>query len=60
MRLHANAALSVRQRRRMVLLVVEQDWSIRLAADRRLAADLRLVADPHWLADRPPPLLPYR
>ena len=32
MRLHANAALSVRQRRRMVLLVVEQDWSIRLAA----------------------------
>jgi transposase InsO family protein/transposase len=32
MRLHANAALSLRQRERMVLLVVEQDWSIRAAA----------------------------
>jgi len=32
MRLHANAALSVRQRRRMVLLVVDQGWSIRSAA----------------------------
>jgi len=32
MRLHANAALSLRQRERMVLLVVEQDWSIKDAA----------------------------
>jgi transposase InsO family protein/transposase len=32
MRLHANAALSLRQRERMVLLVVEQDWSIRAVA----------------------------
>ena len=28
MKLHANAALSLRQRRRMVLLVIEQGWSI--------------------------------
>ena len=28
MRLHANAALSLTQRRRMVRLVVEQGWSI--------------------------------
>jgi transposase InsO family protein len=32
MRLHANAALSLTQRRRMVRLVVEQDWSIAAAA----------------------------
>ena len=32
MKLHANAALSLRQRERMVLLVVEQGWSIRAAA----------------------------
>jgi transposase-like protein len=32
MRLHANAALSLTQRRRMVLRVVEQGWSIRAAA----------------------------
>jgi transposase InsO family protein/transposase len=32
MKLHANAALSLRQRERMVLLVVEQDWSIKAAA----------------------------
>jgi transposase len=32
MRLHANAALSLRQRQRMVLLVIEQDWSIKAAA----------------------------
>src|SRR3954447_19184422 len=32
MRLHANAALSLRQRQRMVLLVLEQDWSIKDAA----------------------------
>jgi transposase InsO family protein len=32
MRLHANAALSLRQRRRMVALVVEQGWSIAAAA----------------------------
>ena len=32
MRLHANAALSLTQRRRMVLRVVEQGWSIKAAA----------------------------
>jgi transposase InsO family protein len=32
MKLHANAALSLTQRRRMVRLVVEQDWSIAAAA----------------------------
>jgi len=32
MKLHANAALSLRQRRRMVRLVCEQGWSIRRAA----------------------------
>jgi transposase InsO family protein len=32
MRLHANAALSLTQRRRMVLRVVEQGWSIQAAA----------------------------
>ena len=32
MRLHANAALSLRQRRRMVRLVVDEDWSIQAAA----------------------------
>src|SRR5215208_2837524 len=32
MRLHANAALSLTQRRRMVLRVLEQGWSIRAAA----------------------------
>src|SRR6476619_4615500 len=32
MKLHANAALSLTQRRRMVLRVIEQGWSIRAAA----------------------------
>ena len=32
MKLHANAALSLRQRRRMVLLVVEDGWTVRAAA----------------------------
>ena len=32
MKLHANAALSLRQRRRMVLRVLEQGWSIKAAA----------------------------
>jgi transposase InsO family protein len=32
MKLHANAALSLRQRRRMVALVVEEGWSIAAAA----------------------------
>jgi transposase InsO family protein/transposase-like protein len=32
MKLHANAALSLRQRRRMVSLVVDQDWTIKAAA----------------------------
>ncbi len=32
MKLHANAALSLRQRRRMVLLVVEDGWTVKAAA----------------------------
>src|SRR3954469_16533670 len=32
MKLHANAALSLTQRRRMVLRVIEQGWSIKVAA----------------------------
>src|ERR687898_722152 len=32
MKLHANAALSLRQRRRMVLRVIEQGWTIKAAA----------------------------
>ena len=32
MKLHANAALSLTQRRRMVLRVIEHGWSIRAAA----------------------------
>ena len=32
MKLHANAALSLTQRRRMVLRVIEQGWSIKAAA----------------------------
>ena len=32
MKLHANAALTSRQRRRMVLLVVKENWSIAAAA----------------------------
>ena len=32
MRLHANAALSLRQRRRMVCLVVDEGWTIKAAA----------------------------
>ena len=32
MRLHANAALSLTQRRRMVRLVVDEGWSIAAAA----------------------------
>jgi transposase InsO family protein/transposase-like protein len=32
MRLHANAALSLTQRRRMVLRVIEQGWTVRAAA----------------------------
>ena len=32
MKLHANAALTLRQRRRMVALVVEQGWPITAAA----------------------------
>src|SRR3954471_7301955 len=32
MKLHANAALSLTQRRRMVLRVIEQGWSVRAAA----------------------------
>ena len=32
MKLHANAALSLRQRRRMVSLVVDEHWTIKAAA----------------------------
>ena len=32
MKLHANAALSLTQRRRMVLRVLEQGWTIKAAA----------------------------
>src|SRR3954468_8636910 len=32
MKLHANAALSLTQRRRMVLRVLEQGWSVKAAA----------------------------
>ena len=32
MRLHANAALTLRQRRRMVALVVDEGWSVKDAA----------------------------
>ena len=32
MKLHANAALSLTQRRRMVLRVIEQGWTVKAAA----------------------------
>jgi transposase InsO family protein len=39
MRLHANAALSLRQRRRMVVRVVEQGWSLTKAAEAAEVSD---------------------
>jgi transposase InsO family protein len=39
MRLHANAALSLKQRERMVLRVVEQGWSITKAAEAAEVSD---------------------
>jgi transposase InsO family protein len=39
MKLHANAALSLNQRRRMVLRVVEQGWSITKAAEAAEVSD---------------------
>jgi transposase InsO family protein/transposase-like protein len=39
MRLHANAALSLRQRERMVLRVVEQGWSLAKAAEAAEVSD---------------------
>src|SRR4051794_33999749 len=39
MKLHANAALSLNQRRRMVLRVIEQGWSITKAAEAAEVSD---------------------
>jgi transposase len=47
MQLHANAALSLRQRERMVLRVVEQGWSLRQAA---AAAEVSERTCSKWVA----------
>ena len=47
MRLHANAALSLRQRERMVLRVVDHGWSIRAAA---AAAEVSEKTCSKWVA----------
>jgi hypothetical protein len=47
MRLHANAALSFRQRERMVLRVVEQSWPIAKAAE---AAEVSGRTCSKWVA----------
>jgi transposase InsO family protein len=47
MKLHANAALSLRQRERMVCRVVEQGWSLRKAA---AAADVSERTCSKWVA----------
>src|SRR5262245_34981738 len=47
MRLHANAALSLRQRRRMVLRVIEQGWSLSSAA---AAAEVSERTCSKWVA----------
>ncbi|HEY8554271.1 MAG TPA: IS481 family transposase [Burkholderiales bacterium] len=47
MKLHANAALSLRQRRRMVLRVIEQGWSVSSAA---AAAEVSERTCSKWLA----------
>ena len=47
MKLHANAALSLRQRERMVRRVVDHDWSIRAAA---MAAEVTERTCSKWVA----------
>ena len=47
MKLHANAALSLTQRRRMVLRVVEQGWTVRAAA---AAAETSLRTCGKWVS----------
>jgi transposase InsO family protein len=47
MKLHANAALSFRQRERMVRRVIEEDWSIRQAA---AAAEVSTRTAGKWVA----------
>jgi transposase len=47
MRLHANAALSLRQRERMVLRVVEAGWSLAKAAE---AAEVSERTCSKWVA----------
>jgi transposase len=47
MRLHANAALSLRQRERMARRVVEQGWSITKAAE---AAEVSGRTCSKWVA----------
>jgi transposase InsO family protein len=47
MKLHGNAALSFRQRERMVRRVVEEDWSVREAA---LAAEVSARTAGKWVA----------
>ncbi len=47
MKLHGNAALSFRQRERMVRRVVDQDWSVREAA---LAAEVSARTAGKWVA----------
>ena len=47
MKLHANAALSLRQRERMVCRVVEQGWSIARAAE---AAEVSARTCSKWVA----------
>ena len=47
MKLHANAALSFRQRRRMVCRVVEQGWSLTKAAE---AAEVSERTCSKWVA----------
>jgi transposase InsO family protein len=47
MKLHANAALSFRQRERMVRRVVDEDWSVREAA---LAAEVSARTAHKWVA----------
>ena len=47
MRLHANAALSLKQRERMVLRVVEQGWSV---AEAAAAAEVSGRTCSKWVA----------
>src|SRR5690349_2982804 len=47
MKLHANAALSLRQRQRMVLRVIEQGWSLSSAAE---AAEVSERTCSKWVA----------